>query len=259
MDSNTPITNLETSCVRAEEAGRTVTKAAKRLEKAARALEQAARAGDTPKLNKAAVELRTAIADSDADLRGARDAWPHSDADVSAYLAGPYGDELAETAQKAGCNLARLDDRWTAFPVVLEVVPKARSLKIDGKRLTAVRPRAVVEEVVRRKTAQGVKPERFIEILYSGYRALGQSRGAHLEDVYELLTILPEAKAGYSRADFARDIYLLDSSPVRTTKEGRAVTFMGATGVKGSSKVLTVIPPDGMPKHYHAVLFSENA
>jgi hypothetical protein len=259
VETSNPIGSFEVSCAQAEASGRAAVAAAKRLEKAARGLEQAARVGDATKLGKQAGELNAAIADSDDALKRARAAWPHSEADVSAYLEGPFGDELLEVAQKSGCKLARLDDRWTAFPVVLEVAPKTRSVKIDGKRLTALRPAAVVREVLRRQAAQGVKPERFIEILYSGYRALGQARGVHLADVYELLTILPEAKASYSRADFARDIYLLDSSPVRTTKDGSVVSFMGATGTKGSTKVLTVIPPDGMPKHYHAVLFSGNA
>ena len=250
---------MELSCAHAEESCRVVAAVAKRLEKAARGLEQAARAGDVAKMGKLSSELTSVLSESADALRSAQATWPYTDDSVSAYLAGAFENELIDAAHKSGCNLTRLDDRLTAFPVVVEIAPKTKSVKIDGKRITALRPSSVVREILRRQAAQGLKPERFIEILYSGYRALGQARGVHLADVYELLTILPESKASYSRADFARDIYLLDSSAVRRTKDGSVVSFMGATGTKGSAKVLTVIPPDGMPKHYHAVLFSGNA
>lgn len=258
MESDTDITSLEMACRSAEEASQAVSKAAKRLDRAARALEQAARTGDLAKLAKGAGELDSAIGESGEAFMRARRAWPYGEGEIAAYLSGPFGDELARTALGAGLKLSRLDDRWTAFPVVLEVLAKARAVRIDGKRLTSLRPSAIVDQIRKRQAIQGGKPERFIEMLYSAYRALGQTRGVHLQDIYDLLTILPEAKAGYSRADFARDVYLLESSPVRTTKDGKTLSFMGATGVKGSAKVLTVIPPDGMPKHYHAILFSEH-
>lgn len=259
METSTAISSWERSCAHAEAAARAVGKAAKRLDRAARVLEQAARVGDAAKLTKATEELNASIVESENVFRSARSAWPHSENDVSAYLSGPFGDELAQAAQQAGLSLHRLDDRWTAFPVVVEVVPKARSIKIDGKRMTALRPTAVVDQIRRRQSAPSGKPERFIEILYKSYRAIAQAHGVYLDDVYELLTILPEAKVGYSRADFARDVYVLESSPVRKTKDGKQLSFMGATGMKGSTKVLTVIPPDGMPKHYHAIKFSEQA
>jgi hypothetical protein len=251
------IQSFERACELAERAGVAAQSAAKRLDRAAKAIEVAARSGDPAKLRNAADELKSAVADARTPLDAALTAWPYSDEAVSDYLAGDYGRELVDTARSLNVKLDRLDDRWTAFPVVLEVVPKGRAAKVDGKRVTSLRPGVLVDLIRRRQSAKGARPDRFIEILHSGYKAVAQPLGVHLVNIYDLLTILPDARAGYSRADFARDVYLLDTSPVRQTKSGATIEFKGSTGAKGSAKALTVIPPEGMPKHYYAVSFRD--
>ena len=104
METSNPIGSFEMSCAQAEAVGRAAVAAARRLEKAARGLEQAAHIGDATKLGKLAGELNAAITDSDDAFKSAGVAWPHSEADVSAYLEGPFGDELLEAAQKSGCK-----------------------------------------------------------------------------------------------------------------------------------------------------------
>ena len=257
MPQSSSLESVERACQLAETAGAAARHAAKQLEKAAASLESAARVGDPAKLRSATENLRSLIVDSHDRLEDATKAWPYSDDEVSAYLAGPYTEELVAAAQSVSLRLDRLDDRWSAFPVLLEVVPKSRSAKIDGKRTTSLRPSVLVDLIRARQSANGIKPDRFIEILYSAYKAIAEPLGVHLVDLYELLTLLPDAKAEYSRADFGRDVYLLDTSPVFQTKSGAAIEFKGSTGAKGSPKALTVIPPEGMPKHYYAVSFRD--
>jgi hypothetical protein len=85
-----------------------------------------------------------------------------------------------------------------------------------------------------------------LESLESGYdlvRSRGKQRDAavvRLVDVWGVLTLLPGQQRDYTRAEFARDLYLLDSSSVATAKSGRVLRWHASSGTRGSGTLATV-------------------
>lgn len=78
-----------------------------------------------------------------------------------------------------------------------------------------------------------------------------------LVTLFDLLTIFPDTKKDYSRAEFTRDLYLLDRSLKVETRAGARLEFSASTGTKGSaSRILTIIGEDGYPKVYYGISFT---
>lgn len=249
--------SYEAACGHAAAAALEAERAAKRLVAASKAMAKAAAEGNHAKLRQSTVAVADAAGAAAHSARAAADAWDHTDEEVGAYLADGYEAELIANASQQGVNLSRLDDRLAAFPVVVQVLPNQRSVRLDTTRLASLRPSVVAERIKAQQKKASTKPDRFIEVLFKAYERLVDGdigRGVTMAAVHDLLTILPDAKRSYGKAEFARDVFLLDSSPVHETKKGHRVSFPAATGTKGGS-AFVVVPPDGMPKHYYGLRF----
>lgn len=253
--------SIEAAFARAEAAADQLLQAVKKLQRLVAALKKAAAVGDTTKLRSSADALTQGLADVARAADAAREAWPHGDAAVTGYLEGPYTDELIAAARQAGVALVRLDDRLAAFPVVAQVQPGRRAVRIDGKATKGIRPTAVVAAVRARQARPVTRPEAFIEELYRAYRLAAHGdrarRGVRALELYEVLTIRAEQRRSYSKAEFARDLFMLDASGVRTTRKGARLHLAASTSAKGSAKALVVPTPDGTPRIYHDVRFEE--
>ncbi|MCX7621938.1 MAG: hypothetical protein N2037_13980, partial [Acidimicrobiales bacterium] len=191
---------------------------------------------------------------TDAAIRS----WVVREDEIERYLANGYQAELIAQGRNSGVTISPLDDRLMAFPVVIQIQPKRWALRLDRKRVTALRPSRVVDAIRSHQKRPAAKPEQIIEMLYRAYRRMVDDtlgKGVTLVELYDVLTLHPEAKRAYSKADFTRDVFLLDTSGLRKTRTGAVVSFPAATGTKGSSKVLTIVPSGGMPKHYYAIRF----
>lgn len=251
--------SYEGACHRATGAAIEAEKAAKKLVAAARTMGKAAAEGNHAKLRQAAAAIRESAGEAATTARAASESWSFSDDEVVGYLTHGYEDELIAAARDQGVTLSRLDDRLAAFPVVVQVQPGARSVRLDTTRLASLRPSVVTERIKAQQKKTSTKPERFIEVLFKAYEQLVRGdigKGVTMAAVHDLLTILPDAKRTYGKAEFARDVFLLDASSVQTTKKGHRVSFPAATGTKGGS-AFVVVPPDGMPKHYYGLRFEE--
>lgn len=251
---------VERACSEAENRATALIKAAKHVERSAIRVERAARSGEHEKIRAGLAEVRDAVSVLTASTQTLQEAWPFADDQLTEYLAAGYAAELIAVAKRSGIEITELDDRLTAFPAVIQIQPASRSIVVDGRRSGRLRPSAVVDHIKSRQKAAGQRPQQFIEVLYRAYKASSATSesGALLVDIYDLLTIHPETRRSYSRADFARDIFLLDSSDVRVTKSGARVSFPAATGTKGGGRnVFQVTPPGGMPKHYYGIRFEE--
>jgi hypothetical protein len=257
------IDGYEAACARVEDEAAAASRAARQLDKAIRALGRAARTGEATKLRRAAEAIPKAAAEAAEAARRAAASWPYDDDAVSAYLQDGYEAELVATAREAGLELTPLDDRWAAFPVVVRVVPGRRSVVLDRATVRALRPTAVVAAITARRGRPSTRPQDFIEVLHraavrvAGGDADRMRRGVELADVYDTLTLLPEARRAYSKADFARDLFLLDTSGLHQTRSGVDVRLSGSTGTKGGSRVFSVVPPDGPPRNYRYVRVEE--
>ena len=254
--------SYEETCALAEDAGREVEKSARRLVTASKGMAKAAQEGNPARLAQTTEQLQTLLDEVSAAVATARSAARFTDEDIGAYLDHGYQAELITEAARAGVTLSPLDDRLAAFPVVVQIQAKNHVLKLDNTRLTGLRPSYVVGRIRAQQRKASTKPEAFIEVLFNTYRRLVGTeigRGVTMAEVHSLLTLLPESKRSYGKAEFARDVFLLDTSAVTTTRSGHRVTFPASTGTKGGGSAFVVVPPDGMPKHYYGLRFEETS
>ncbi len=105
------------------------------------------------------------------------------------------------------------------------------------------------------------RPEAFLASLYEAYRRLNPpqrglltraSRVVRLLQIYDLVTILPGQSREYTKAEFARDIYLLDRSGVTKTRNGAVVALHAGSGREPRIQVIT---EKGGEKFYFGISF----
>ena len=75
--------------------------------------------------------------------------------------------------------------------------------------------------------------------------------------LFDLLTLFPDTQKDYGRAEFTRDLYLLDRSRVVETRAGARLELSASTGTKGlAAKLLQIVGEDGVPKVYFGISFA---
>lgn len=186
------------------------------------------------------------------------------DLDEEQLLAsGAYTKELLAAAAQAGVAMQEEDERLLCYPSVLRLLPGDLTLEVDHRRERRLRP-SVVVSILRRAQQAGprFRPQPFLASLLAGYDLVlarqGKATGAvvKLLDVYGVLTLLPGQARDYSRQEFARDLYLLDESGVRTAR-GRRLRLSASTGTRQAG-VLTTVARSGQQQRYWGVAFDDD-
>src|SRR5664279_3495077 len=173
--------------------------------------------------------LSTAAALAGDAATAAEDAGESFDFDEQEHLeSGSYSQELLDVAASQDVAMFEADERLLCYPSLIKVLPGDAAVEIDRRREKRLRPSVLVGLLA---TSQArpprFRPKPFLESLESAYdlvRSAGRQRDAavmRLVDVWGVLTLLPGQQRDYTRAEFARDLYLLDSSGVATAKSGR--------------------------------------
>jgi len=256
--------SLEAECAALESACDSLAETLKATAKVERTLRRAAADGDLAKIRKLGAQLAELASAAEEATRYAVTTWTWSEAEEETYLRDHYEQELIDAGAALGVRLDRLDDRLTAFPALLKVLPAQRAVRIDNKRMTALRCNKVLERVaVLQKGRPMLSPERFIELLLNAYRRIvGKAdieKGTRLVDIYDLLTIHPEMRRQYDRNEFTRDIHLLDRSGVSTTRAGYQLALPASTGTKSSAGTLHIVDAEGHTHSYYGIRFREVA
>lgn len=182
------------------------------------------------------------------------------------YLAsGFYTQELLDAAAKQGVSMFEADERLLCYPSLIRVLPGEAAVEIDRRREKRLRPSVLVELLAATQARPPrFRPEPFLESLASGYdlvRSREQRRDGvvvRLVDVWAVLTLLPGQQRDYTRPEFARDLYLLDSSGVTTSKSGRVLRWQASTATRGSG-TLTTVAQTGQQQLYWGISFMERA
>jgi hypothetical protein len=254
--------SVEEACAHVVQAADDLAAVAKKLLASAGALRKAALVGNPSAIanqSQTIAELGPIAARAATVGAGS---WSFGQEALTQYMDQRFGSELINRSRTLGIDIDRLEDRYVAFPVVIEIEPKARAVKLNGKRAAGIRPSYLSQQIKSLQAKAGSKPEQFIELLYAAAARVNRENlgisGVLLDEVFDVLTLHPEAKKSYGRADFARDLYVLETSPVKQTRRGAVVSFPAATGTKGSTKTFTVIGPDRHPRHYVGVRFEES-
>jgi hypothetical protein len=207
--------------------------------------------------------VRRAFQALDQEVANVFDGW---DFDADAYFqSGAFADELIAAGQRAGLNVALLDNRLYSYPALIRVLPGDRAVLIDKARERRVRPSVLVELLRElQKRPARFRALDFLEALFLAYtvaverrpgrRSMGSS--VPLNELYDLFTLLPGTAREYSRQEFARDVYLLDQSGQTETRDGERIEFDASTGTKLRRGTLTVVAQNGQEKHYYAISFT---
>ncbi len=176
---------------------------------------------------------------------------------------GSYSHELLEAATSQDVAMFEADERLLCYPSLIKVLPGDAAVEIDRRREKRLRPSVLVALLA---VSQGkpprFKPQPFLESLASGYdlewsqKQVRAGSVVRLVDVWRVLTLLPGQQREYTRAEFARDLYLLDSSGVATTKSGRALRWHASSGTR-SSGTLTTVAQTGQQQLYWGISFTD--
>lgn len=198
-----------------------------------------------------------------ASVRRARDNF---DFDETAYLAsGEYAKELLAMAAELGVDLFEEDERLLSYPSIVRIVPGDSVVEIDRKRERRLRPSVLLGLLAAVQEKPGrFAAEQLLESIAGAYD-LVVAKGAkkpdavvQLLDIWRVLTLLPGQARGYTRQEFARDLYLLDQSHVERTKDGRLLRWHASSGTR-TAGVLTTVSRTGQRQVYWAVSFTSGA
>ncbi len=243
-----------------------------RAQTIAKALQRASLTGDLPQLRSLRSELRAMLHEISGNADGIIEAWPWTDSQSEEqWMEREYGAELRAAANAAGLSMLPYGKGWSVFPVIVTPEPKSRTIRVNKKRVKAIRPSHVIGEIRRARGAKPrQRPEQFLEILFAGYRATAGAQAleagairpgssVRLVDVYASLNLRPTARAEYPLEEFVRDVYMLDIAGLRTTEGGSTMHLSAATSTKTGTGVLTVVDDAGRTYHYFAIAFREGS
>lgn len=212
-------------------------------------------------------ELRRALANAAslaaAASRVAADAEASFDFDDIAHLSsGDYGKELLAAADAQNVTMFEADERLLCYPSLIKILPADAAVEIDRRREKRLRPSVLVGLLAATQARPPrFRPQPFLESLERAYD-LVTSQGnqpaaavVRLVDVWSLLTLLPGQQRDYTRPEFARDLYLLDSSGEATAKSGRALRWHASSGTRGTG-TLTTVAKTGQQQLYWGISFT---
>ena len=253
-----------------EAAAEQAEQAARNLATTARKLRKAAQEGTLSKMRLESGHLADRLTEVDERVREATSSWPFPEFLEADYLNERYAQELCEEAATINLSLSVRDDALVCSPSIIRLLPGDRAVRIDGKKRTAIRPSKLAYDLqsIQHRIKPKSEPQQrsFLEALYRAFRVINgsypeRSRGPGslvlLADVYLVFTSLPGTSRLYTKTDFARDIYLLDSSGVTTAKNGARVSFPASTGARSASKVFSFVDRNGNVIRYYGIQFTE--
>ncbi len=253
------MTSLESALASLERDADAVAKTLAGALREAKKVKAAAAAGQLRDVQ-SALDATARLADGSAGA--ARDLQRSWTFDVQDHFAsGAFTAEVLALAAEEGLAAFESDERVLSYPAIVQISASDTTVLIDRTRERRVRPSVLVRAL---KALQSRPPrfraEAFLESLANGYDLAvarsGVRRGAtvKLADVYAVLTLLPGASRDYAKAEFARDLYLLDQSGVTTTRDGRQLRLPASALTRGSG-VLVTVARSGQEKVYAGVCF----
>ena len=253
----------------AENAADSMLKALGDVATLARQLRRAAQDGNIAAIRRASERLDTGVNLIRQEAANAANSWPFTEEAEREYLEEQYAEELKGAAQNKGLQVFDRDGRLIAHPSVVRVMPGRRTLQINRKTTSSIRPSKIVGvlEGLQEKPPR-FSPHQFLESLYEAYLALSSSdtadrlklgevgRVIRLNLIYKLFTGLPGSGREYSPLDFARDLYALQTSGVREVRAGARVSFPASTGTGSAQDIIPFVGPDGETVVYYGIQFA---
>ena len=262
--------NLEAAFDTAESKTNAALEAHKNLGARLRALLKASKQGSITAVKREQGKLSETMAELAETIEDASVAWPFEDGEETQYLSADDGfkAELRRVAAERDLVIRERDGQLICHPFVVRVLPGGKAVRIDKKQVSTIRPSHLVGVLVKAQEAPArFKPQPFLEALYNVYRSLTKETSSRsmegggpvilLDEIYRLFTSLPGSRREYSKTDFARDLYELDRSGVKTTRSGATLSLPASTGARSARNLYTFVGPDGYEVKYYGIRFSE--
>lgn len=242
------------------------------LGKLAKALEKAAREGNITAIKRAQDKFGDALRAMEQAAGAAAQSWPLEDEEELQYLRDGYAAELRRAAAERGLNIFERDGRLIAPPSIVRILPGERAVRIDRKQSSTLRPSYLADLLVQnQKRPAPYRAERLLEAVYDVYGELVRENAADrlvkgspgrvvpLTRIYGMLTSLPGSDREYTRTDFARDLYLLETGGPGTTRSGAVVSFHASTGARSTraTDLFTFVDAEGRDVQYYGIQFTE--
>jgi len=248
---------LEGALTRVERAVEASSKAVAALARELKRAHAAAASGQVRELRRA-LDAGQAMAGDVLERVGAT-ATAYDVDEVDLLASGAYAKELLAAAEAADVAMFAEDDRLLCYPSIVRVLPGDLALEIDRKRARGIRPSVVIAQLGKAQRAgPRFKPAPFLASLVGAYDLVvagqGKPPGAvvRLLEVYNALTLLPGQSRDYTRAEFARDLYLLDQSGETAGPGGRRLRWAASSGTRQAG-VLTTVAMSGQQQRYWGI------
>jgi hypothetical protein len=249
--------SLEQSLARTEADAEATLTAANRVVSSIKKFRDAAKNGNLRELPKMMEAAEQTIAALRQQFANAKESW---DFDEETYISSRvFHSELIEAARQAGVKIFEQFGMIYCHPYLIRIKPQERTILIDKIIERRLRPSFLARRLKELQNRHGrFKPPAFLECLFTAYSKIIlnqkiEGKVVKLFDIYDLLTLLPGQSKEYTKAEFARDIYLVDKSGVSTTTQGFVLSLV-PTGrdIKRSLKVIT---EEGQERLYYGISF----
>jgi hypothetical protein len=261
------VESIERHCEETQRSLETALKSTQRLASGLKRAQKAASQGDLSALHKSLAEVQATLTVARTEVGNATASWHPSETDEAVFFSdGGFQSELMAAAEAIGLQMSAEDGLLVSYPSLIKLDANRRCVIIDRKPWRAVRPSVLAAhlQAVQSRPPK-FKPAQFLESLYDAWEyararhLLVHGRApidvVHVRDIYAALTIAPGSAREYSKPEFGRDLYLLESRvDVRQTRKGARVRFARSTGTK-SAGFITVVREDGRRVDYSGVGF----
>jgi hypothetical protein len=255
--SSQDATGLEGALARVEREVEACSKAVASLARELKRAHAAAASGQVRELRRTLNAVQAMASDAVQRVAAAATAYDVDESDMLA--SGAYAKELLAVAEASDVAMFADDDRLLCYPSIVRVLPGDVALEIDRKRARGIRPSVVVAQLAKAQRAgPRFKPGPFLASLVSAYDLVvagqGKAPGAvvRLLDIYNALTLLPGQSRDYTRAEFARDLYLLDQSGETAGPGERRLRWAASSGTRQAG-VLTTVAMSGQQQRYWGI------
>ena len=236
--------NIEQAFQNVESAANSTSRASNDLTRLANQMKKAAIDGNINGIRRASERMNDLLGAVRQEVANAVAGWSYRAEEVEQNLKDHYAEELTKAANVSGLTIHERDGQLLSHPSIIRILPSEKSVRIDRKKVSAIRPSRLVEMLVEnQKKKPRFSPQRFLEAIYKAYALLaGEDDSAKLikegkagsvvllVNIYDVFTSLPGSSREYDQIDFARDSYFLDTSSVITTRGGAKVSFPSSTG-----------------------------
>ena len=249
--------SLEQSLARTEADAEVTLTSANKVVSAIKKFRDAAKKGNLREIPKMMEAAEQTIAALRQQFANAKEGW---DFDEETYISsGDFRAELIEAARQAGVKIFEQFGMIYCHPFLIRIRPQERTILIDKIIERRLRPSILAKRLKELQNRPGrFKPPAFLECLFTAYSKILlnqkiEGKIVKLFDIYDLLTLLPGQSKEYTKAEFARDIYLIDKSGVSTTNQGFVLNLVPpGRDIKRSLRVIT---EEGQERLYYGISF----